>query len=417
MKIISTIIIILVIIAVGFGTYWYFTKDESGGGPLSGVSIGDFFPFGKAPENEVNTPSTETGTDNETEIENGSNSVAVLPKLFKISSGEHAGATIFASSTETLVRYVDRQTGNVFEYNLSKPEQGNTRITNTTIPKIYSVVWFEKGESMILEYIDERTDTPQAVYATISPNKASTSEISYRELQTSFLSDSAILTPSPSLQNIAYIESFTGSAKVITASKSGASSKEIVSLPTSEWHISWPAENTIVATTKASESVPGYAYAINTSTGALEKIIGNKNGLAVVPNKNPDTILYSFIMNRAPSVYVFTQSTGENQNSRFQTLAEKCSWGNDTVFYCGVPKTLPNKKYPDAWYMGAVSFDDRLWSYDTVSGLTKQLFDPAQITNIDLDIIDIKTDPSESYLIFTNKKDSSLWVYTLSPKT
>lgn len=415
MKIFSTILIILIIIAVGFGAYWYFTKDESGGSPLSNISIGDFFPFGQSPEETPGTPVAveQPNTDEEPVVpqETGGGNL-VLPKLAKLSAAEQAGATIFASSTETIVRYVDRQTGNIYEYNISHPEKGRMRVTNTTVPKIHSAVWFEKGTSLLLEYTDNRSDIVQVVYGTIVPGKkgSTTDAIVYKELQTSFVGDSIMPVANPGLQKIAYIDSINGGNALTIANKNGASSKNITQFATSEWDVSWPAEGTIIMHTKPSASTAGFAYAVNTTNGSLRKILGDLNGLIVKPKANADTVLYS---QSGPSLGLYTKSTNKTEGLTFKTLADKCTWGSKDTFYCGVPKTLPGGTYPDSWYMGTVSFDDSVWSYDIITGARKQLFDPKTVTNEEFDVTNIVVDPSEKFILFTNKKDSSLWVYTL----
>ena len=95
------------------------------------------------------------------------------------------------------------------------------------------------------------------------------------------------------------------------------------------------------------------------------------------------------------------------------TLAEKCVWApGGRAVYCAVPTALAGN-VPDDWYQGAQSFSDRLWRIDLDTRLATLVVDPGQVAEVAIDAVALSIDPSSDVLVFTNKKDGTLWVYDL----
>ena len=93
------------------------------------------------------------------------------------------------------------------------------------------------------------------------------------------------------------------------------------------------------------------------------------------------------------------------------TLPEKCVWSkkNTDTLYCAVPRVIPISNYPETWYQGLVSFSDNLLKINTKTGAIDMLIDPTVEAGQAIDGIKLSLDDKENYLIFINKKDSSLW--------
>ncbi|MEK7192706.1 MAG: hypothetical protein AAB682_01055, partial [Patescibacteria group bacterium] len=84
-----------------------------------------------------------------------------------------------------------------------------------------------------------------------------------------------------------------------------------------------------------------------------------------------------------------------------------------TIIYCATPEVSPTEKYPDDWYKGVISPNDKLWRLDTVSEESEVIFNPrveAQ-TEIDMQKLAVKDDGMAIY--FINKRDSTLWELTI----
>ncbi|KKW15525.1 MAG: hypothetical protein UY54_C0008G0016 [Parcubacteria group bacterium GW2011_GWA2_50_10b] len=99
------------------------------------------------------------------------------------------------------------------------------------------------------------------------------------------------------------------------------------------------------------------------------------------------------------------------------TIAEKCVWSgkNRGVIYCGSPVSEIGGNEPDNWYRGVTHFSDRIWRFDTNTEIAQILSEPKASLNMDIDASDLKLSPNEDYLIFTNKRDLSLWALKLEP--
>ena len=149
-------------------------------------------------------------------------------------------------------------------------------------------------------------------------------------------------------------------------------------------------------------------YFFDTNNGNMKKILGGVRGLTTLANNDMTKVLFS--ENLKMQVY----DVKENKSSNLlRTLAEKCVWsvGGASV-YCGVPIHPEDTHYPDAWYKGQVSFSDNIWKIDMENIFSESL--TSDYSDIELDVIKPALSLSDDYLVFINKKDSSLWSLTLS---
>ena len=97
------------------------------------------------------------------------------------------------------------------------------------------------------------------------------------------------------------------------------------------------------------------------------------------------------------------------------TIADKCVWtADESAIYCGIP-TNPSASYayPDDWYQGAISFNDRIWKIDVAGRLAQLTLDFSTTAKQSLDAEALSIDPLGKELVFVNKIDGSLWAYQL----
>ena len=71
------------------------------------------------------------------------------------------------------------------------------------------------------------------------------------------------------------------------------------------------------------------------------------------------------------------------------------------------------RSYPDDWYQGAISFNDRIWKIDVAGRLAELTLDFSSATGKPLDAEALAVDPLSKELVFVNKIDGSLWGYQL----
>ena len=103
--------------------------------------------------------------------------VQALPILRQITATPIAGATatttlVSDTSTTTLlratmVRYMDRATGNVYDTRVDTMKQ--TRLSNTTIPKVYEAMWGNGAETVLARYLKEDNATIETFIGKVLP--------------------------------------------------------------------------------------------------------------------------------------------------------------------------------------------------------------------------------------------------------
>lgn len=335
--------------------------------------------------------------------------------LQKISNAPMSGATIFTLASTTYVRYMDKATGNVYEFNTSN--NSNTRISNTTLPKVSEVIWGLDSKSLFARSIKD--GSLQTFVGLLSTSTASGAE---GKLEGSYLSDAIVaFVTSPKKDRTFYLKSSAEGIAGFLADSLGRGEKALWSFPTTEWVVSWPKDETIFLNTKASSQSEGHLYALNVKTGGLSPVLGRISGLTSLVSPNGEHILYSDSSNNSLSLHLYDAKTNTESEVPFATLPEKCTWITVNRFICGAPSNTLSGNFPDSWYTGNTSFADNIRAVDVLvlpsndpNRVIDGLFNLSQEANESIDAINLKTNPDGTMLIFENKKDFSLWILPLS---
>lgn len=383
---------------------------------LLGLLIGAYFLFFSGKPSITTTAPSFTAAGNREPVTNtvsgpveGAGTV-VAPHLVRITPGPVAKGAIalvvlpqaIGSSTpglgDTEVRYVERQSGNVYSFLLH--DRVLTRTGNKTLPGIQEAVWLPDGSSVFARFVtvEEGVDRV-ATYSLPSGG----GEGFFLESGLS----SVGVTASSSVYTL--ISRSAGSVATI-ANANGTGARTLFSSPLQSLTLRSFGSN-FIATTKASSEISGYSFLVSGKTGGFSRILGPFTGLSTLPNPTGKFVLYSYTSRGK----VFTAVLDVDKHTATQlpvtTLAEKCVWApNGTVLYCGVPTAL-SKDLPDSWYQGAQSLSDRLWKVDLNTRLATLITDPTTVAGITIDMVALTIDPAEDAVIFTNKSDGSLWAY------
>jgi hypothetical protein len=200
------------------------------------------------------------------------------------------------------------------------------------------------------------------------------------------------------------------------------SDKELYKLPFIEWIISWPTQNTIAFTTKASKTTGGYTYFLNTITGDFKKVYTGKGGYTALVAPDAKTLLIGEVSGDSYSISlqkidekVETKSTAIN----LATFPEKCAFNTtSTKLWCMAPEDIPAGNYPDQWYQSFTKFNDELWTLNTSTG-RRTLVDTFSRDSTPhlFDSVNLKVDSNEKFLYFIDQKTGFLWRYNLSLKS
>ena len=421
----STFIIIIIIILalIGFGMYWFFyTNTPSTGNTTSSDTnsfLGSIWPFGRGTVSPTTAPqSTNKPTNNNTGTSTNPNTTKVqkMPKLRQLSNTPVSGMSASSTASSTIVRFVDRGTGHIFQAN--DLNMAINEISNTTLPKIYESYWDKSLTVSVLRYLNDTTNIITSFYSEIRKTATSTSSSTTPfEIKGKYMSpniDQIAVSPTKdkiftwNIENgngVGYISSFDESKKV-----------KIIDTPMTQVNIDWPENSTVTITTKGTAVASGYAYSIDTKTGEMLKLLGNIRGLSIRMSNDGKQVLYSIGGNGILTSLLNVK----NRNSSdviFRTLADKCVWSilrKDEV-YCAVPTEIPtNNIYPDDWYKGTVSFVDKIWHLNTTIGEVHLMGDLLALSNQLIDAEQLTLDPKDNFLYFINKRDLTLWVLDLN---
>jgi len=404
MKKLFLIVIVILVIALG----WFLLR---GGEPAPSLEPNiNGLPFGTG--EDINIP----GQTNQEILPDTSNfnESAAGAKLLRLSSTPVAGvATFNQSTTTTVVRYAERATGHIFDAVIRNGRVDKRRVTNNTLPKIYEAYFRSDGNAVLFRSLNTESEEIQNLSLALTPPRStSTSTDSLYSISATSLRgemDSIL----PGTGDILFY-SLRDSNAIVSSTFSGANLRTILNSAFNNWRLS-RAGNNLLVYTKASAEAPGYAYILNTSNGALNKILGPLNGLTAVASANGTRVLYSYSSGSDTKLSV----KNLQDNSSFEvlpaTLAEKCVWSarEQGTFYCGTPLNGLKGKEPDNWYLGRSHFSDYLWRFDSNNDVAKLIAEPKTDFGVDLDVYEPKLTPNEDYLVFINKSDLTLWALRL----
>lgn len=303
-----------------------------------------------------------------------------------------AGAII----TGEEIQYIDRAKGYVFKTNA---RSGKTeRISNVTIPQAFAV-HFAGNDTYVVESFDENKGIVGHILTTTKNNAGTDTVLPYSIL--------SIVVDSNHDTIYALIRAEEGGSDLlrITLPFDATQTPEALwTSPLTAWSLhATNNNNQLYLETKPSNGMPGYAYTIDTAQKKLKKIIGDIPGFQGKLSPKGTYLLYTSTNDSHAATYI-RSSTKTTQLPQV-TFPDKCAWKSDeSSLLCAFPKALPLSEMPDIWMQGRFSSSDTFAYVDPVTGTIT----PLEITLPGpVDTLDVQL--SESALIFTNKRDGTLW--------
>jgi len=397
-----TIVLFILILAL-IGVWWYFFFEKGtapapeANPPVTRPGFTPLNPNGAIPETSSTTPSTPGAVSSSTDP-------LSFPKVRKLFATPVAVGIVGSSTASTTsVFFVDRGNGHIYNANIE--ENAPTKLSNTTILRVYQSAFDPQGKNVLMQYIKEDTDVITTVHAKI-----------VQELKARFISNTAeSIAVSPKGDRLFSIEKTNTGAIGYVSTLDGVTRTEVFSSPLREWIATWPEENTITLTTKANRLNPGYLYFLDPKNKSMKKILGPSLGLTTNTSADAKKVLYSRSISGKLETRVLTVADGSNQDTLLQTLPEKCVWSKikKTSVYCAVPSE-PLKNLPDDWYKGLTRGVDQIWHLETVTNGVNKVTNLFNETGVSIDAINLTLDPKEQALFFINNTDLSLWSVDLS---
>lgn len=334
-------------------------------------------------------------------------------RLRLLSEEPVSGATSIMIDEKEIVRFNERETGHVFDIDLENLEK--ERISNTTIPRIHKSLWTADGESVILRYLDEDNRTIKTYVANLeeSAEEPREGETPFR-LDGEFLPDNITeLVLSPDRSRIFWLTETPRGATGTISNPDGTRATTLITTPFSEWLPQWAMSGALSLTTKASGYARGFLYNVSIARPSLERVVGNVSGLTTNMSPDGEYALYSEGRENSLSTFLFNTRTKETVRLTIRTIPEKCVWTEEFA-YCGIPLEVPRGMYPDFWYQGRVLFTDEIFSINLENGRATRVYAPAYSDRESIDIYRPFISTSGNYLVFNNKRDMSLWAFSIN---
>ncbi len=416
-KLLFILIVILILISGGV-YYWYFMREPLPTDLMEPTPDSTFNPFNQG--SVTPKPSTSTAASSNTSISTKpSIQVEKISLLRHLSSTPIGGYMASSTASSTIVRYFDRGVGHI--YQADSLSSTLTKITNTTIPRVYESYWDKNLRNTVVRYIRDDGESIVNFYGDVRPVKQTASSTAQGalgyEVKGKFLAstiqDVAVSPKGDRIftfnieneRGVGYISNFDEGKKT-----------KMLDTPLTQMNVAWPEENTIALTTKGSGVSSGFLYFLDAKTSTFKRILGNIIGLSTKVSTDAKKVLYSTATGRRAVTSVYNTKDNSTQEIIFRTLADKCVWSKKYVneAYCAVPNEMPAGLYPDEWYKGNISFIDQIWHLDTTTGEVKLISNLTNESKDFIDATDLTLDPRENYLYFVNKQDLTLWSLRLN---
>ena len=403
------LILLVAVMLLAAGLFYFWNKYMKRGTPGQTLeNPDDSFPFGSGSNKDTQFPSSASNRSERGSI----GDEAEMPILRQISDKPIAGGIAFNNGSTTVIRYVERGTGHIIETTGDSFEFA--KISNTTIPKVPEAIWTPDGQSVIMRYTKDGTESVFSFSANII--KATTTQDVSKNKKSAFLPMGISgLSVSPVGNKIFYLTNDESESLGATSNVDGSQKNQRFQSAITEWLVSWPNKDTISLATKPSFAVAGYLFFLNEKTGDDSKILSGINGLTALVNKTAKNILYSESVDDSIRLHYYDLKNNLSKTLSFKTLPEKCVWSKieELTIYCAVPKTIEDGEYPDSWYQGSMSFNDSVWKIDLKTSSSELVYNLQKESGKEFDIADPFLSGDDEYLFFTNKKDLTFWSLSL----
>ena len=273
-----------------------------------------------------------------------------LPKLRKITFKDTSGYGIFGGGGTTTIRYIETESGNIFETNSTTLD--STRITNTTILQTINSFWVNK-DNVVIQYIDEN-DEIQIFSAEIVPDEEDVAQPS--TLVGSFWEKNIEQIDVFGERIFGILENSAGSIGIIS-SPDLENQETVLDTPLKEILTSWVNRNTISINTKPSSKSFGYLYLLDTNNKTLDEALSRIIGLNSIVSRDKNKVLYSTSETSGVSLLFLDRETDKIKRVGKNTFAEKCVWdeSEENTTYCAIPRNLTLRNLPDNRYKGIAS--------------------------------------------------------------
>ncbi len=414
-RIFIILIVILTLFLLALLGYYFLTRNNTVGedGTRTGFS---FFPFGDRGGQTDETGAGGDGIVNQNG--NGEQSTEQLPqpetftkRLRKISSEPVSGAGTSDNRIGTIIRYIEKATGHIYEVETFSPKVA--RISNTTIPLSYNAIWGSRPDALVARYLEDDNQTMSTYSLIIRSTSTTTINTTSGIIFPENISDLSVFG-----ENIFYLVEDINSSSGFSSNFEGTKKKQIWDSEIKEFNSQFVNNRTVALTTRPHQGISGFLYFVDTENGSVKKILGDIKGLTALVNSDLSKILYTEL-GTGISTKILKNDDKTVNVLPSETFPEKCVWSkrNKDKLFCATPKTALLANSLTSWYKGLISFNDEIYSFDTKNIALEKVIDLENESGEKIDVMKPILSENEQYLIFINKIDNSLWSLDLTKTT
>ncbi len=398
-KILKISAYVLIALACALLGYYFIISTNDTTGTNKKPFFGNLFPFGNNPTVVSELPFATT-----TEITPDEPVVGNVTQVMRLISNEPVAGSVFIETQRgDIVRYIEKATGHI--YDVPTFENTVSRISNTTIPQLYTAKFTENGSGFITQYIkdDSSLETLYGKIISTSTEQTVTGTILSKKIMS--------FDVSPNGKTVFTLETTQNGSEGYISTPSGTNKKLIWTSPLRELIPQYTSDTHIGLQTKPHSSAYGILFDVDTNTSAKKILVSNHKNLTTLPYINKNYILYS----NTTGLFTVNTTTGVSEELSPSTFAEKCVWAHTKAFiYCAVPQTTLNSNSLYAWYKGEVSYSDTVWEYDIEKNTARELVNPVDVDGRVVDISSISINKSDTLLLIQSKIDGSLWTIKIN---
>ena len=373
--------ILLVLLALGFGVYFAWTKSK-----------------------EILNPPASPGTVPVTENQNFGNQAATAtssgggtspgPNLKVLSKNPVFDYWVSGSSSAPQVFYLGK------DGKIMKAANGNDEVVvSDAVPDAQSVKASSDGKYVILKF----GDVGNPIFTLLNMNTK----------EKTLLTNVEAATFSPDGKKIAFLQKSATTARVNliikTLSNMKSASQTITSLRANDFDLSWISTNQILLLSKPSFEYEGELWSVAVGTGNISLIGQGRGAMAAWSSDGEYGMFYSVSDDRAASMNLIKPDGSITANLDFATFPSKCFLA-PTMMYCALPQfynAVGNSTMPDDYLKRAAYSSDFIYSIDMNQNALTALFTGANQT---IDATHLKL--RGNTLFFVNRYDDK--VYSLA---
>lgn len=387
----TTIIIILVTLAILLGGVWVYLLLN--GAPESMTEIREDI-FGAPAMQPITTVTPQVPVD--PVLDAGTRSVAIGARLAQLTDRAVAGAVVAQIASSTVIRYVEKGTGHIYEISLATGLE--ERISNTTIPRIVEAVWSPRGDTLVL-VSDVEGVRGETILANLSTTPGGAVTLAIENIET-------LRNPRFGASGTFFFTTINerGGTSAWARSTETGNTQKLFEVPFAEARVLWDVwdEREHYVFSRPALGFLGYLY-----RAEADRLIKIDEGYALSAARPlKDVLLVNKASDAGPYTLAIDILKGTSDFLRIQTLEEKCAGG--TSVWCATSDAAYSTSFPISWYQGLVSYRDAFWEVRE-DGTDAPLFDPESIAREPLDVTSLMY--GDGHLIFKNKIDDSLWIF------